>query len=102
MKKTAAIGSISAGALLLALLAPTAAFAASKTGYAECNADRKVSIASTISGATTSQATLHISSVYSYAHYGSGTFSNKNSISATKWEVRSNGTIKAASASCTK
>lgn len=103
MKKIRIVGSVSVAAVVLALLAPSAAFAnTSKSGYIECNSDRKVSISSTIEGITTAKSTLHISSVYSYAHYGSGTFSNKNSISATKWQVTSYGTIRAASASCTK
>jgi len=102
MKKSGIIGSISAAALLLTLLAPSSAFAtASKKGYIECNSGRQVSIGSTIAGITTAKSTIHTSSVYSYAHYGSGTFSNKNKISTTSWEVASYGTIKKASASCT-
>jgi len=101
MKKTAPVALASAGAILLGLLTPTAAIAVtSMSGYIECNPTRSVTVKSTTTGGTISHATLHITSTRSYPFYGAGNHSHKFAIPGTKWEVRSDGKVTKASASC--
>lgn len=101
MKKSALVGLVSAAALLVGLVTPTAAFAAtSKSGYVECNAGRSVTVKSTTTG-TANHATLHITSTRSMAFFGAGDHSHKFAIQGTTWEARSDGKVTKASASCT-